>query len=207
MYWSEQWYNCDSLYKSAGILTLSQTSHVSEEADNVGLHEPPVIARNACSRNNEQGRVFAVQREPTVRGVETSSPGGSDDMAAIWSSCRRSLCIARKCAMSPVLLSRGRRCTDGCGCSSPRMARRATVCVPPVKPNRADITEGKRSRSNDDSNSTILAGDTVGSGDHTAALRPAMAITSTQGSSLPSMGGDIPPLPGEAEFKCSWFTS
>lgn len=77
------------------------------------------------------------------------------------------------------------------------MARHATVCIPPIKPNRADITEGKRAWLYNDSNSTIVAGETVGSGVCTTALRPAMAITITQGSSLSSVGGDITPLPAE----------
>ncbi len=76
-------YNGDSLYKMAGRLTLSQTSHVSEEADNVGQRKPPVVVHDACSRNNEQGSGFAIQREPAVRGV-----------AEIRSSCRRSLRIS-----------------------------------------------------------------------------------------------------------------
>ncbi|KAL1255328.1 hypothetical protein QQF64_013389 [Cirrhinus molitorella] len=76
---------------------------------------------------NEQRSGFAVPWEPVIRGVETSSPGGSNYLAEIRSGCRRS-----------------------------------------------------------DSNSTILAGETVGRADCTAALRPAMAITSTQGSSLSS---------------------
>lgn len=33
--------------------SVPQTSHVSEEAGNVVQHEPPVIVRDACSRNNE----------------------------------------------------------------------------------------------------------------------------------------------------------
>ncbi|XP_052006407.1 uncharacterized protein LOC127660311 [Xyrauchen texanus] len=44
--------------------------------------------------------------------------------------------------MPPVLLSDRRRCTIGCGCSSPRMARRVTVRVPSVELDRANTTEG-----------------------------------------------------------------
>ncbi|XP_056112700.1 uncharacterized protein LOC130089419 [Rhinichthys klamathensis goyatoka] len=99
--------------------------------------------------------------------------------------------------MSPVLLSGRRRCTIGCGCASPRVARRVTVRVPSVKLDRADTTEGSGARTCVNSDRAVLAGETVGCGDCATALRPALAVTNTQGSPLTSTGRNIPSLPSE----------
>nr|XP_055071026.1 uncharacterized protein LOC129451681 [Misgurnus anguillicaudatus] len=190
-------YNGDSLHKSTRGGAVSPASLVSERTNYMEQQEPLVITRDACSRNNEQGSGFTVQRESPVRGVETPPSGDAHVVAEIRPGSRRSLRIARKRAMPSVLLSGGRRCTAGCGCSSPRVARRVTLRVPSVEPDRADTTESSGRQACNDSDRTTLAGQTMDCGDRATTIRPTVAITSAQRSSLTSTGGNISPLPSE----------
>ena len=111
----------------------SHTLHVSEETDYVEQQESPVITHDTCPGDNEQGSESIVQRESPVRGVETPPPGDPHVVVEIRPGCHRSLCIARRRTMPPGLLSGRRQCTIGCGCSSPRVARRVTVRVPSIE--------------------------------------------------------------------------
>ncbi len=112
--------------------------------------DPPIVTRDTCSRN-EQGSGFTVQRESSVRGVETPPPSDPQGVAEIQPGCRRSLRITRRRTMSPVLLS-------------------ITVRVPSVEPDRADTKEDPAMQTCNDSVRAILAGENVGCGDCATAL-------------------------------------
>ncbi|XP_052430666.1 uncharacterized protein LOC127971591 [Carassius gibelio] len=122
------------LYQPTGRHTLSSAAPAGKRADCVVRHKSFIHQGNPCSRDIEQGGRLVVQRKSPVRRVEASSPGGEADMAEIRPGGRRSLRLAGKRPMSSVLLSGRRKCTIGCGCFSPPMAKCPAVCISPSEP-------------------------------------------------------------------------
>ncbi len=98
-------YNSDSLHKSAGGSSFLQASLASKITNYVEQQNPSVVTCDTCSRNNEQGSRFTVQRESSIRGVETPPPSDPQGVAEIQLGRCRSLRIVGRHAMSPFLLS------------------------------------------------------------------------------------------------------
>ncbi|XP_067290316.1 uncharacterized protein [Pseudorasbora parva] len=185
------------LYQPTGRHTLASTAPVSEKADRVVQHEAFIHQGNPCSRDIEQRGRSVVQGKSSVRGVEASSPGGEADMAEVRSGCRRSLRLAGKRSMSSVFLSGGRKCTIGCGCVSPPMAERPTVCIPSSEPDFTHSSQGEGNGVVTDTDSSTVAIQTLGSRDSSTTVGSAVAPPSPEGPPVTSRRGNLPSSPGQ----------
>nr|XP_055041679.1 uncharacterized protein LOC129429181 [Misgurnus anguillicaudatus] len=177
------------LHQPTGGHTLSSTASVGRETDRVERHTTSISQSNPRSGGFKQGGRFTVQGKPSLRGVETPSSGGEPVMAKVRSGCRRSLRLARKRSMPSVLLSGGRKCTAGCGCSSPPMAKRASVCVSPSELNLPHSSQSEVTISVTNSDSPALAISTLGGRDSSTLVRSAVAPPPTEGPPVSGGGG------------------
>lgn len=180
------------LHQPTGGHTLSSTASVGRETDRVERHTTSISQSNPRSGGFKQGGRFTVQGKPSLRGVETPSSGGEPVMAEVRSGCRRSLRLARKRSMPSVLLSGGRKCTAGCGCSSPPMAKCASVCVSPSKLNLPHSSQSEGTMSVTNSDSPALAISTLGGRDSSTLVRSAVAPPPTEGPPVSGGGGNLP---------------
>ena len=114
-------------------------------------------------------------------------------MGEIRPGFRRSLRIAGKRPVSSILLSSARRCTVGCGCARPPVAKHAALHVSPSQPDISHSGEGERATSSHDYDRSSLAGETRAGGDNSNALRPALAAPVAQRSVVSSEQGNLSP--------------
>ncbi|XP_059400135.1 uncharacterized protein LOC132131953 [Carassius carassius] len=158
-------FNSGCLYQPTGRHALSSAAPAGKRADCVVRHKAFIHQGNPCYRDIEQGGRFIVQRKSPVRRLEASSPGGEADMAEIRPGGRRSLRLAGKRSMSSVLLSGRRKCTIGCGCFSPPMAKCPAVCISPSEPDFTHSSQGEGNGIVADTDSPTLAIQTLGGRD------------------------------------------
>ncbi|XP_052450263.1 uncharacterized protein LOC128011656 [Carassius gibelio] len=183
------------LYQPTGRHTLSSAAPAGKRADCVVRHKSFIHQGNPCSRDIEQGGRLVVQRKSPVRRVEASSPGGEADMAEIRPGGRRSLRLAGKRPMSSVLLSGRRKCTIGCGCFSPPMAKCPAVCISPSEPDFTHSSQGEGNGIVADTDSPTLAFQTLGGRDCSTTVGSAVAPPSPEGPPVTSGGGNLPSSP------------
>ncbi len=100
-------------------------------AVDLGLPSVGEYQSNAHPRSDKCGGGLLVTPQTSVGRVETQPRGGGDDMAALWQSGSRPLCLGSIDPVPPlVFTSRGIQ-SSGAGCFSPRLARSVTVCLSP----------------------------------------------------------------------------
>ena len=152
-----------------------------------------VAASDARSGSAEQGRRSHVKRKPSIRGMETPSPGGETAVAEIRPGCHRSVRLTGKRALSAVFLINGGRCAVRCGCAGAPVAKRPAVRISSSQSDLPHTDQGERSGSVADFDSPTVAVQTLDSGDSSVTIGPTLAPAAAQGPPVSGRGGDLPP--------------
>ncbi|KAL2100966.1 hypothetical protein ACEWY4_002727 [Coilia grayii] len=140
--------------------------HALSEAAQPGEEDPtalPVSARDARTRDTEQGCRSDVPGRPPLCRLAASPSSGGSAMAEIRAGSRRSLHPTRKRAVPSVLLPGGRRCTAGCGCISAPMVKRPSLRLSPSESDLSHITQSERAETVTSSDRPTLAVQAKGS--------------------------------------------
>ena len=172
---------------------LSTASQAGTENNSVERLSAQVAASNARSGSAEQGRRSHVKRKPSIRGMETPSPGGEPAAAEIRPGCRRSVRLAGKRALSAVFLINVGRCAVRCGCAGAPVAKRPAVRISSSQSDLPHTNQGERSGSVADFDSPTVAVQTLDSGDSSVTIGPTLAPAAAQGPPVSGRGGDLPP--------------
>lgn len=100
--------------------------------------------------------------------------------------------------MSAVFLPVGCKCTSGCGCAGPPMAKCSALCISPSQPDLPHPSQSERTGRVANPDSASVAIQALGGRNNTSNNtfgRQAMATLHTQGPSVPGAWGDLPPSP------------
>ena len=181
------------VYQPSGGHSVFTTAQTSSQDHYLEQFSARVATGDARSRSTEQRCRSPVKRKSSVRGVETPSPSGFSGVSEVRPGCRRSVRIAGKRTVSSVLLPVGRGGAIGRGRAGPSVARRSALCVPPPQPDLPHTSQSKGAGPVINTDSATMAIQTLGSGDSTATIRPAVAPPTAQGPPVPGTGRDLPP--------------
>ncbi len=112
--------------------------------------------------------------QTSVGGVESQPRGGGDDMAVVWQSRSRSLCLSNVGSVPPLVFTSRRIHSSGAGCFTPRLARSVTVCLSRDTIDLSNCSQSPSGIPQATSSGTELARETLVSNDVQALRRGAL---------------------------------
>ncbi len=98
-------------------------------AVDLGLPSVCEYQSHAHPRSDKCSGRFLVMPQTSVGGVESQPRGGGYDMAVVWQSRSRSICLSNVGSVPPLVFTSRRIHSSGAGCFSPRLSRSVTVCL------------------------------------------------------------------------------
>lgn len=181
------------LHQSSGGDEVSPLPQDGAEATLLVIPTLGVTEGHLRSRGPEQGSGPSLQVRTLPRRMEAASGGGSQFVGTLWDGQDRPLCIEGDHSLPKLVLYESSQGSTRTGCTIPRMAGRAAVCLPPIASDSPCLEQGGSGMLHSAVNRTSVASAALVSSSSTTCSGHAIASTSQGRSPISGRGPDMAP--------------
>lgn len=131
------------LYQQARWTTVPSVAHTGSQTDSVEQCASPVFESHSCPRSTEQRCRLTLQRQFSLRRIETSPRGIQSDLGTLWLPRSRFVCLEVEQSV-PHVLSLKPGGTNGDRCACTRVATGSALCISLSGPDPTHVSQGVR---------------------------------------------------------------
>ncbi len=120
-------HNGGGLHQPPRRLQVMSPSQDDLTSPALGTERTPLTTSGSCAGQTEPSSGYVVKEQCSSRGMESTSPDGSDDLVSFQQGRVRPLRLRRQLSLPNLFFK-------AAGCSGPRLAQRPSVCLPSDRP-------------------------------------------------------------------------